>query len=189
MSRIGIKPIVYPESVRVEIENVTIQIAGPRGRIEWTHHPRVRLEHDRKQNTIRVTRCDESRLARALHGTTRTLVSNMVEGVTQGHERRLIVSGIGFRVNWHHEQLVFTVGLAHRIRKIPPSNVMVEIVEDRTVVVTGVDKQKVGQFAAELRAVRPVGVYWDEKNNCPIGIYYETEKLRRKPGKSQQMKK
>jgi large subunit ribosomal protein L6 len=136
------------------------------------------VQHDESGKVIRVTRPDDERLNRALHGLTRSLIANMVEGVTKGFEKRLKIEGIGYQARLDKKRLVLTVGYANAVEMAPPDGVIVELTDPTTIVIRGADKQKVGQFAAEVRRVRPPEPYKGK------GIRYEKEQVRRKEGKS-----
>jgi len=176
MSRIGKQPVAIPGGVKVQIADGTIRVEGPKGKLELRPHPHVQIASDGK--AITVTRPDDERLSRSLHGLTRTLINNMVEGVTKGYEKRLKIEGIGYQARIDKKSVVLTVGYANPITKTPPEGVTVELGGEGTIVVKGADKQKVGQFAAEVRAVRKPEPYKGK------GIRYENEQVRRKEGKS-----
>src|SRR5262249_49185710 len=151
---------------------------GPKGKLEISYHPSMAVQHDDKARTIKVTRPDDERQNRALHGLTRSLIANMVEGVTKGYEKRLKIEGIGYQARMDKKTVVLTVGYANAIELTPPEGVTVALTDPTTIVVTGADKQKVGQFAAEVRAARKPEPYKGK------GIRYEKEQVRRKEGKS-----
>ena len=178
MSRIGKQPVGYAAGVKVQVEDGTVRVEGPKGKLELTCHPNIRVEHDDKGKAIRVTRPDDDRFNRSLHGLTRSLIANMVEGVTKGFEKRLKIEGIGYQARMDKKTLVLTVGYANAVEMTPPEGVVVELVDPTTIVVRGADKQKVGQFAAEVRRVRKPEPYKGK------GIRYENEQVRRKEGKS-----
>lgn len=179
MSRIGKQPVVYPDNVKVNVQGRTIQVEGPKGKLEWTHHPLVRVVHEPEQKTVRVERTNDERFTRSLHGLTRSLIQNMVTGVTQGYEKRLKVEGVGYQARLEGKKLVLVVGFANAIEKVPPPGVEVAVEDQNTtIIVRGIDKQKVGQFAAEVRAARKPEPYKGK------GIRYENEVVRRKEGKS-----
>jgi large subunit ribosomal protein L6 len=178
MSRIGKQPVPYAAGVKVQVAQGTVQVEGPKGKLEFTCHPNMRVEHDDKAKVIRVTRPDDERLNRALHGLTRSLIANMVQGVTKGFERKLKIEGIGYQARMDKKTLVLTVGYANAVEMTPPEGVAVELVDPTTIVIRGLDKQKVGQFAAEVRQVRKPEPYKGK------GIRYENEQVRRKEGKS-----
>jgi large subunit ribosomal protein L6 len=178
MSRIGKQPIMYPAAVKVQLADGTIRVEGPKGKLEFKPHPAVSVKHDDKGRKIEVTRPNDERLNRALHGLTRSLIANMVEGVVKGYEKRLKIEGIGYQARLDKKALELTVGYANKIVLLPPDGVTVECPDPTTIVVKGADKQKVGQYAAEVRASRKPEPYKGK------GIRYENEQVRRKEGKS-----
>ena len=178
MSRIGKQPVPYAAGVKVQVANGMVQIEGPKGKLELACHPNMRVENDEKDKVIRVSRPDDERLNRALHGLTRSLIANMVQGVTKGFERKLKIEGIGYQARMDKKTVVLTVGYANAVEMTPPEGVTVELVDPTTIVIRGSDKQKVGQFAAEVRQVRKPEPYKGK------GIRYENEQVRRKEGKS-----
>src|SRR5438132_107256 len=178
MSRIGKQPISYAAGVKVQVADRTVRVEGPKGKLELNCHPNIRVEHDEKVKAIRVTRPDDERQNRALHGLTRSLIANMVEGVSKGFEKKLKIEGIGYQARMDKKMLVLTVGYANAVEMTPPEGVTVELTDPTTIVIRGVDKQKVGQFAAEVRQVRKPEPYKGK------GIRYEKEQVRRKEGKS-----
>jgi large subunit ribosomal protein L6 len=176
MSRIGKQAVVIPSGVKVLVDAGKVRVEGPKGKLEFAPHPNMKIESDGK--ALKVTRPDNERLNRALHGLTRTLINNMVVGVTKGYEKRLKVEGIGYQAKLDKKAVVLMVGFANQIIKAPPEGVTAEVPDPNTIVIKGADKQKVGQFAAEIRAVRKPEPYKGK------GIMYEGEKVRRKEGKS-----
>ena len=178
MSRIGKQPVSYASGVKVQVADGTVRVEGPKGQLELTCHPNMRVEHDDKAKMIRVSRPDDERLNRALHGLTRSLIANMVQGVTKGFEKKLKIEGIGYQARMDKKTVVLTVGYANAVEMTPPEGVAVELVDPTTIVIRGSDKQKVGQFAAEVRQVRKPEPYKGK------GIRYENEQVRRKEGKS-----
>jgi large subunit ribosomal protein L6 len=178
MSRVGKQPINYPAGVKVQVSEGKVRVEGPKGKLEIDHHRNMRVEHDEKTKVIRVSRPDDERENRALHGLTRSLIANMVEGVTKGFEKRLRIEGIGYQARMEKKTLVLTVGYANAVPMTPPEGVAVELPDPTTIVIRGADKQKVGQFAAEVRKVRKPEPYKGK------GIRYENEQVRRKEGKS-----
>jgi large subunit ribosomal protein L6 len=178
MSRIGKQPVSYAAGVKVQVTDGTVRVEGPKGKLELSCHPNMRVEHDEKTKSIRVSRPDDERQNRALHGLTRSLIANMVQGVTKGFERRLKIEGIGYQARMDKKTLVLTVGYANAVEMDPPEGVAVELADPTTIIIRGVDKQKVGQFAAEVRRVRKPEPYKGK------GIRYENEQVRRKEGKS-----
>src|SRR5262249_17172217 len=151
MSRIGKQPVTVPAGVKAAVADGVVRIEGPKGKLEQPLHPNMRVEYDDKAKVIRVTRPDDERLNRALHGLTRSLIANMVVGVTKGFEKRLKIEGIGYQARMDKKTIVLTVGYANAIELTPPDGVTVELTDPTTIIVKGADKQKVGQFAAEVR--------------------------------------
>ena len=180
MSRIGKQPIPVPADVKIKLENGNIKVEGKKGKLEFVHHPNIVVKYDVDAKAIHVTRPDDERQNRALHGLTRSLIFNMVEGVTKGYEKRLKIEGLGYSAKLDKKSIVLTVGYANAIVLTPPEGVTVELGDkDGTVIIVkGFDKQKVGQFAAEIRASRKPEPYKGK------GIRYENEVVRRKEGKS-----
>jgi large subunit ribosomal protein L6 len=176
MSRIGKQPVAIPAGVKVKLDGGKVHVEGPKGKLELAWHPNMKVESDGA--ALKVTRPDDERQNRALHGLTRSLINNMVVGVTKGYEKRLKVEGIGYQAKIDKKAVVLMVGYANQIIKTPPEGVTVECPDVNTIVIKGADKQKVGQFAAEVRAVRKPEPYKGK------GIMYEGEKIRRKEGKS-----
>ena len=176
MSRIGKKPVDVPKGVEVKIADRLIKVKGPKGELQFEHHPLVQVEIKGEQ--VEVTRKSEERLGRSLHGLTRTLINNMVEGVTKGYEKTLKVDGIGYQARMDGKKLMLVVGFANQIEKTPPEGVQVKLNDANTIVISGTDKQKVGQFAAEVRASRKPEPYKGK------GIRYIDEVVRRKEGKA-----
>src|SRR2546421_725088 len=154
MSRIGKQPVVLPGGVKVQIAEGTVRVEGPKGKLEFTPHPSMAIKQDDKTKAILVHRPDDDRLNRALHGLTRTLIANMVEGVTKGYEKRLKIEGVGYQARMNKKSVVLTVGYANAVTMEPPAGVTVELSDPTTIIVKGADKQLVGQFAAEVRQVR-----------------------------------
>jgi len=178
MSRIGKQPVVIPTGVKVEVANGKVRVEGPKGKLEFTYHRNMQVNHDDKAKALSVTRPDDERLNRALHGLTRSIINNMVQGVTKGFEKRLKIEGVGYQARMDKKAVVLTVGFANAVTMDPPSGVTVELGDPTTIIVRGADKQLVGQFAAEVRAVRKPEPYKGK------GIRYENEQVRRKEGKS-----
>ena len=176
MSRIGKQAVAIPAGVKVHVEGGKVRVEGPKGKLELVAHPNMKVESDGK--SLKVSRPDNERLNRALHGLTRSLINNMVEGVTKGYEKKLKIEGIGYQAKLDKKSVALMVGYANIIVKTPPDGVTVEVPDPNTIIIKGADKQKVGQFAAEVRAVRKPEPYKGK------GIMYEGEKVRRKEGKS-----
>ncbi len=178
MSRIGKQPVPIPAGVKVNIANRLIKVEGPKGKLEITHHDAMVVSTDGKE--VKVVRPNDDRQNRALHGLTRALINNMVEGVTKGFEKRLKVEGVGYQAAMKGKGVELTVGFANRIvhTPTPESGVTVAVPDPTTIVVSGTDKQKVGQFAAEIRASKKPEPYKGK------GVRYDNETVRRKEGKS-----
>jgi len=176
MSRIGKQPIVIPAGVKVAVAGGKVKVEGPKGKLEITYHQNMKVESDGK--TLKVTRPDDDRQNRALHGLTRALINNMVVGVTTGYTKKLKIEGVGFQAAAKGKGVELTVGFANRIVHNPPEGLTVAVPDPTTIVVSGADKQKVGQFAAEIRASRKPEPYKGK------GVRYENEVVRRKEGKS-----
>ncbi|AWM41459.1 50S ribosomal protein L6 [Gemmata obscuriglobus] len=176
MSRIGKQPIALPAGVKVTIAGTSVKVEGPKGKLELTAHQNMKIESDGK--AITVARPNDDRQNRALHGLTRALINNMVVGVTKGYEKKLKVEGVGFQAAAKDKGVELTVGYANRIVHLPPVGITVAVPDPTTIVVSGADKQMVGQFAAEIRASRKPEPYKGK------GVRYENEVVRRKEGKS-----
>ncbi|MBA2474337.1 MAG: 50S ribosomal protein L6 [Actinobacteria bacterium] len=175
MSRIGRQPIPVPSSVNVSIDPGRVMVNGPLGELTQAVPTRMKIERDGDQ--LVVTRPTERGEDRALHGLTRTLVANMVEGVTNGFQRRLEIQGVGYRAALRGTALELNVGYSHSVVIDAPQGITFEVPVPTQVLVRGVDKQRVGQTAAEIRRVRPPEPYKGK------GIRYEGEYVRRKVGK------
>jgi large subunit ribosomal protein L6 len=179
MSRIGKQPVVIPAGVDVEVSGQNVKVKkGPKGPLTLTVHPNIKVEFDGAAKVIRVIRPNDARENRALHGLTRSLIANMVEGVSKGYEKRLKIEGVGYQGRVEKGAIVLTVGYANAVVKEPPAGVTVEMPDPNTIVIKGADKQAVGQYAADIRAVRKPEPYKGK------GIRYENEVVRRKEGKS-----
>ncbi len=176
MSRIGKRPIAVPAKVQVAIDGQNIAVKGPKGELSRVLPDAIALEQDGE--TLKVVRRDESRSARQLHGLCRTLVANMVEGVSAGFTRRLEIQGVGYRARVDGRNLVLTVGYSHEVRIEPPPGIQMAVENNTNVIVNGIDKEIVGNLAARIRAVRPPEVYKGK------GIRYAGEFVRRKAGKA-----
>lgn len=178
MSRVGKQPVVIPGGVKVEVKDGMVRVQGPKGQLELQPPAAIQVEHDDQAKVIKVSRPNDQRLSRSLHGLTRSLINNMVVGVSRGFEKRLKIEGIGYQAQKDKDAVVLIVGYANKVRMSPPTGVTVELPDPTTIVIKGADKQKVGQFAAEIRAVRKPEPYKGK------GIRYENEQVRRKEGKS-----
>jgi large subunit ribosomal protein L6 len=175
VSRIGKKPIEVPAGVLVSVDPGRVTVSGPKGELRQAVPTRMQIAQE--NGTITVTRPTERGEDRALHGLTRTLIANMVEGVTNGFEKRLEIQGVGYRAIMQGTDLELQVGYSHPVRIKPREGVSFEVPIPTQVVVRGIDKQLVGQTAAEIRKVRPPEPYKGK------GIRYEGEFVRRKVGK------
>ncbi len=179
MSRIGRKPVAIPANVKVSIADQTIQIEGPKGKLSFSHRPEISLKYDEGKKQVEVSRRDDERLSRSLHGLTRSLVSNMVQGVSSGYTRKLEIVGVGYQAQLKKANtLALQVGYANQIVLQAPPGVTVTVPDPTHVTISGADKQAVGQFAAVVREVRPPEPYKGK------GIRYEGEAVRRKAGKA-----
>ncbi len=179
MSRIGKKPLPIPDKVQVSVADSTVNVEGPLGKLSWEFRPEIAVNVDASAKEVRVSRGDESRTARALHGLTRALLRNMIEGVTKGYEKKLEIQGVGYIAAIQKGVLQLRVGYANEVQKPIPQGLQVTCPDQTHVVVKGIDKQMVGQFAAEVRAVRKPEPYKGK------GIRYDGEVVRRKAGKTQ----
>jgi large subunit ribosomal protein L6 len=175
MSRIGRQPIEVPAGVSVSISPGRVMVNGPLGELQQTVPTRMKVEQEDAQ--LVVTRPTERGEDRALHGLTRSLVANMVEGVTKGFEKRLEIQGVGYRASLRGAALELLVGYSHPVVMNPPDGISFEVPTATEIVVKGIDKQKVGQIAAEIRKVRPPEPYKGK------GIRYQGEYVARKVGK------
>jgi large subunit ribosomal protein L6 len=175
MSRIGRQPIEVPAGVTVAISPGRVMVNGPLGELQQVVPQRMKIEQDNGQ--ITVTRPTERGEDRALHGLTRTLIANMIEGVTKGFEKRLEIQGVGYRAAMKGTAIELNVGYSHSVTKDAPQGIAFEVPSPTSIVVRGADKQQVGQIAAEIRKIRPPEPYKGK------GIRYDGEYVRRKVGK------
>jgi len=175
MSRIGKKEISLPAGVEVKVSGGEVSVKGPKGTLTTPTHPKIVCEVD--GNTLRMSRADDTRVARAQHGLRRTLLSNCVEGVTKGFSKTLEVVGVGYRVQVAGKTVVLTVGFSHPVEFPLPVGIEAKA-EGNKLTVSGIDKQLVGEIAARIRRVRPPEPFKGK------GIKYENEQIRRKAGKS-----
>lgn len=176
MSRIGRKPIVIPAGVDVKIDGSTVTVKGPKGTLSRTVHQNMNVAVE--DGVIHVTRPDDNKLNRSLHGLTRTLVANMVEGVEKGFSKELEINGVGYRAAKQGKDLVLNIGYSHQVIVPETDGIAIEVPSPNKVVISGPDKQKVGQFAAEVREKRLPEPYKGK------GIKYSDEVIRRKVGKT-----
>jgi large subunit ribosomal protein L6 len=178
MSRIGKKPVAVPDGVTVAVAERTVTMEGAKGKLTWEYRPEVSVTHDAAAKTLTVSRANDERLSRALHGLTRAVLQNMVVGVTNGYERRLEIIGVGYLAAVQGATLQLRVGLANELQVPIPAGLKVTCPDQQHIVVQGIDKQLVGQFAAEVRARRKPEPYKGK------GIRYLGEPVRRKQGKA-----
>ncbi len=176
MSRIGRKPIPVPQGVDIQIEGNLVRVKGPNGQMEREIHQDMIISLE--EGNLVVNRPSDAKNHRSLHGLTRTLLSNMVEGVTKGFQRNLELVGVGYRAAKQGSKLVLTVGYSHPVEMEAPAGIEIEVPAPTKIALKGADKQAVGQFAANVRAVRAPEPYKGK------GIKYEGEIIRRKAGKT-----
>lgn len=176
MSRIGKKPVEIPAGVTLTNNNNTVTVKGPKGELTRTFHPDMEIKLE--DNVLTVSRPSDIKEHRALHGTTTALLSNMVEGVTKGFERGLELIGVGYRAAKQGNKLVLNVGYSHPVEITPEQGIEIEVPANTKVIVKGIDKERVGALAANIRGVRPPEPYKGK------GIRYEGEFVRRKEGKT-----
>lgn len=176
MSRIGKQPVPIPDGVQVQIENESVTVKGPKGELQRKLHRDMILEVG--EGEIRVRRPSDSKEHKSLHGLTRTLVANMVKGVTDGYVKELEIKGVGYRAAKQGNKLVLTVGYSHPVEMEPPAGVEFEVPAPTRIAVKGIDKELVGEVAANIRAVREPEPYLGK------GIMYAGERIRRKAGKA-----
>lgn len=176
MSRIGRQPVPVPEGVNVTIDGSTVTVKGPKGELKRAFPREMTIE--RSDGNLIVTRQSDAKRHRALHGLTRALLANMVHGVHQGYRRALEIVGVGYKAEKKGSVLVLTVGYSHVVSYPEPAGITLSTASPTAVVVEGIDKQQVGQVAAEIRAVRPPEPYKGK------GIRYQGEQVRRKAGKA-----
>ena len=176
MSRIGKKPIAIPAGVDVKINGSEVTVKGPKGELKNTFNADIGIAVE--NNEIIVTRPSDDKEHRALHGLTRTLIANMVEGVSNGYKKELEVNGVGYRAQKQGKNLVMNLGYSHQVIMPEVDGITVEVPNNNSIIISGADKQKVGQFAAEVREKRPPEPYKGK------GIKYVDEHIRRKEGKA-----
>ena len=176
MSRIGKRPIPVPAGVKVELDGSAVRVTGPKGVLSRQLNSEIRVTLQGEE--VVVTRPSDSPTHRSLHGLTRTLVANMVQGVSTGFEKRLELVGVGYRAAKQGEKLVLTVGYSHPVEIVPPEGITIQVPANNAVVVQGADRERVGEVAAQIRRVRPPEPYQGK------GIRYQGEFVRRKVGKT-----
>ena len=178
MSRIGKQPVAVPSGVKVGLSGKEISIEGPLGKLSWGLRPEITATYDEAKKQLVVSRSDDGRLARALHGLSRAVIQNMVQGVTKGYEKKLEIVGVGYLAAVQKGVLQLRVGFANEVQLPIPPGLTVTCPDQTHVLVKGSDKQMVGQFAAEVRSVRKPEPYKGK------GIRYDGEVVRRKAGKA-----
>ncbi len=176
MSRIGKKPIAIPAGVEVKLDGNTVTVKGPKDTLTQTVHPNMEVKVEGTE--LLVTRPNDQKENRALHGLTRSLLANMVTGVTEGFTKELEINGVGYRAAMEGNTLVLTIGYSHLVKMETPDGLKCEVPAPNKIVISGADKQAVGQFAAEVRKQRPPEPYKGK------GIKYADEHIRRKEGKA-----
>ena len=177
MSRIGLKPITIPAGVEITVdENNHITVKGPKGTLERTLIPQMQVKVE--DGVLKVSRPDDTKQSRSFHGLTRTLIDNMVVGVTNGFEKKLEINGVGYRASKEDKKLVMNLGYSHPVVMPETEDIQIDVPDANHIVIKGIDKQKVGQFAAEVRGKRPPEPYKGK------GVKYDYETIRRKEGKT-----
>ncbi len=176
MSRIGRMPVEIPNGVEVKIDGQTVTVRGPKGTLTQEFHPDMVIALE--GNTVTVQRPSDDKKHRALHGLTRSLIANMIEGVTKGYQKNLEISGVGYRAALQGTKLVLSMGFSHPVEFEPAPGIEFEVPAPTRITVRGIDKQLVGETAAQIRAVRPREPYLGK------GIRYAGEHIRRKAGKA-----
>jgi len=181
MSRIGKHAITVPAGVEVKVDGSTVTVKGPKGTLTKEFKPSMKITAENGE--IKVERPDDEALNRSLHGLTRTLINNMVIGVTEGFKKELEINGVGYRCQKQGKDLILNIGYSHQVIVSDTEDIKIEAPQPNQIVITGIDKQKVGQFAAEVRSKRPPEPYKGK------GIKYVDEVIRRKEGKAGKGKK
>ncbi len=176
MSRIGNLPIIIPASVTVEVSGLKVTVSGPKGNLELKYAPEVKVEV--LDGKVVVKRKNDLKKSKALHGLTRSLIANMIAGVTEGWSKNLELVGVGFRAQVHGNKLVLNVGFSHPVEIEAPDGINFEVFDNTKIKITGSDRQFVGQIAANIKKIRPPDVYKGK------GIRFEGEYIRKKAGKS-----
>ena len=176
MSRIGNKPITVPEGVEVKLDGMHLTVKGPKGTLERDIHKNINVSIE--GNVINVTRPNDAPENRSLHGLTRTLIANMIEGVLNEYKKELQIVGVGYRAQKQGNKLVMNLGYSHPVEIEEPAGVTFDVPNANTIIVKGIDKETVGQTAAVIRTKRPPEVYHGK------GIKYSDEHIRRKEGKA-----
>nr|YP_009511721.1 ribosomal protein L6 [Melanthalia intermedia]AXI97598.1 ribosomal protein L6 [Melanthalia intermedia] len=178
MSRIGKQPINLPKNIKVVIEVNKIKIEGPKGKLKYKLPNNIKIEHDEKNNKLRLSKVHEMKETKSLHGLSRTLINNMIIGVSSGFEKKLEIQGVGYRGYTEGRNLVLNVGYSHEITVMPPKNTSIYVENNVNITVQGINKELVGKIAAKIRSIRPPEPYKGK------GIRYLNEKINIKVGKA-----
>ncbi len=178
MSRLGKKPIPVPANVKFAVQGRNVIVEGPKGKLQWEHRGEVSVKLDEAAKQVIVARENDERPARAFHGLTWALVKNMIEGAAKGYEKRLEIIGVGYQASMKGKSITLRVGLANELVREIPEGLTVTCPDATHIVIQGADKQKVGQFAAELRSLRKPEPYKGK------GVRYQGEYVKIKPGKA-----
>jgi large subunit ribosomal protein L6 len=176
MSRVGLAPIPVPSGVEIKLGQGTVSVKGPKGQLERTFPDVISIEQN--DGELRVARSKDTSEVKALHGLYRSLIANMIEGVANGYEKRLEIHGVGYRAQKQGNDLELSVGFSHTVKKSAPAGIEFEVPQPTRITVRGIDKELVGQVAAEIRAIKKPEPYKAK------GIRYEGEHVRRKGGKA-----
>jgi large subunit ribosomal protein L6 len=178
MSRIGNKPIPVLDGVKIAVQDRQVNVEGPKGKLQWEHRREVSVKVDPATKQIVVARANDERESRAYHGLTRAIINNMIFGVKNGYEKKLEIQGVGYQASLAGKSIKLRVGLANEIVREIPAGLTVTCPDATHIVIQGCDKQKVGQFAAELRSLRKPEPYKGK------GVRYQGEYVKIKPGKA-----
>jgi len=176
MSRVGKAPVPLPQNVKVSLTDEAISVEGPKGTLSQKRHAMIDVEVG--ENEVTLTRKDETQETRALHGLYRSLVNNMVRGVSEGFRKALVINGVGYRAEVQEQNLVLNLGFSNPIEYPIPPEISIEVEANNRIVVSGIDRERLGQVCAEIRSFRPPEPYKGK------GVKYENELVRRKIGKS-----
>nr|QCI08252.1 ribosomal protein L6 [Pterothamnion crispum] len=178
MSRIGKKIIVLPKGIKAHIEASIIHISGPKGNLSHKVSNLIKVNLNTDNSTIKLTTIQDNKKAQEIHGLSRSIINNMVIGVSKGFEKKLNIQGVGYRSQNVDNNLILNVGYSHPVNIIPPKDISIKVENNINITVSGINKETVGQIAAKIRAVRPPEPYKGK------GIRYQNEKVRRKVGKA-----
>lgn len=176
MSRIGKQAILLSPKVQAEIEKSNIYINGPKGKLSFQLNDLITVQ--KSENRLKLNKNSDSKKAQELYGLSRTIINNMVIGVSEGFTKELLIQGVGYRSQMNGKTLILNVGYSHPINIIPPENIIIKVENNTKIIVSGIDKQIVGQIAAKIRSIRPPEPYKGK------GIRYLNEKIKRKVGKA-----